>query len=103
MVQPKTPPLSVRLPPWLLEHIKAQAVANGVKVNAELVAVLTRAYRLGEKAADMGATPEQVMKAARPEPKPPASPPKVSVSLPLATNAPAPFGSRLKKPRGSPK
>lgn len=60
MAQPKNPPLSVRLPPWLLEEIKAAAAAKGLAVNAELVAVLTQAYRLGEKLADSGATPAQV-------------------------------------------
>lgn len=99
MVQPKKPPLSVRLPPWLLEHIKAEAAAKGLKVNAELVAVLTRAYRLGEKAADMGATPEQVMKAAKKAaaPAPVAKPGKLSINVPVATNAPAPYGSLAKK------
>ena len=60
MAQPKNPPLSVRLPPWLLEHLKAEAAAKGLAVNAELVAVLTQAYRLGEKLADAGATPAQL-------------------------------------------
>lgn len=93
MAQPKKPPLSVRLPAWLLAHIQEQAAAKGLKVNAEVVAVLTRAYQLGEKAADMGATPEQLMKAVRSKPETA----KLSVSVPVATNAPAPFGSRLKK------
>ena len=93
MAQPKNPPLSVRLPPWLLAHVKAEAASKGLAVNAELVAVLTRAYRLGEKMADGGATPAQVMKAAKPKVRPP----KVSLNVPVATNAPAPYGSRLKK------
>ncbi|MDB5448407.1 MAG: hypothetical protein JWQ97_3724 [Phenylobacterium sp.] len=86
MSQPKNPPLSVRLPSWLLEHIKGEAAAKGLAVNAELVAVLTRAYRLGEKAADTGATPEQVMKAAKPAPKaaaaaPAANPEKLAIKV----------------------
>lgn len=90
MAQPKTPPLSVRLPPWLLEHVKAEAASKGLKVNAELVAVLTRAYRLGEKAADLGATPAQVMKVARSAEKP-VPVPKLSVSLPYVEDLKRPI------------
>lgn len=89
MVQPKTPPLSIRFSPGVLADLKAEAERRGVKVNALVVRAVQK---------EIGQWSDEEIAAMRAKPRPP--PLEINMIAPLKMPRAAP-GSRLKKPKGS--
>lgn len=76
MVQPKTPPLSIRVPPTLLAAIDAMAERRGIKRHAAILLALVQ----GE-AADRGLTPQLLAETAKALASIPSRKPKTGVEV----------------------
>lgn len=108
MTQPKTPPLSIRPGAERLERIDAYAAEHNLSRHLAIMLMLDEGHRALTAPTPAPSNPEQIPKPLTVKAKPaakaasvevPANPAKLTLNLPVASNAPAPYGSRLKAPK----